>query len=165
MTKTKTDIHKIPVFNYGGKKVESIELNKDIFDGRVNKGLLYQVVTMYRANERQGSASTKTRANVAGSGKKPWRQKGTGRARVGSIRNPVWRGGGIIFGPHPRDYRYSLSATARKGAFISSLNARLNGGNVLAIEEEALKEPKARLVVEFLSALKIKEKTLIKKIK
>jgi len=161
MKKTKADIQKIPVYSPAGKKVELIELDKDIFNGRVNKSLLYQAVTMYRANEHRGTASTKTRDEVAGSGKKPWRQKGTGRARVGSIRNPVWRGGGIVFGPRPRDYRYSLPAVARRGAFISGLNARLAGGKVLAIEEENVNEPKARIVAGFLRTLKIREKTLI----
>ena len=108
MQKSDRQINKIPLFNAQGKKIDMLELNKDVFNGKANKVLLYQAITMYRANKRRSTASTKTRAEVRGGGKKPWRQKGTGRARFGSIRNPLWRGGGVAFGPHPRDFKYNL---------------------------------------------------------
>jgi len=158
---TKTDIQRIPLYDSNGKKSGTMELNKDVFSGKVNKSLLYQVLVMYRANQRKGTASTKTRGDVRGAGKKPWRQKGTGRARVGSIRNPVWRGGGIAFGPHPRDFRYSLPKKMRKIAFVSSLNAKLKSGKILGVTDLALDEPKTKKISAFLSALGISAKVLL----
>ena len=154
--KSSKEINKIDLFSSNGKRTDSIELNKDIFNGRCNEALLYQSVLMYRANQRAGTASTKTRADVRGGGKKPWRQKGTGRARFGSIRNPIWRGGGIAFGPHPRDFRYSMPKKMKKAAFISSLNAKLKSGRVSAIEDVELSEPKTKKVAELLKGIKVK---------
>jgi len=159
--KSKEQVNRIPLFDSKGKKAGTLDLNKDIFTGVYNKSLLYQVLVMYRANQRKGTASTKTRGDVRGAGKKPWRQKGTGRARVGSIRNPVWRGGGIAFGPHPRDFRYSLPKKMRKIAFVSSLNAKLKSGKILGVTDLALDEPKTKKISAFLSALGISAKVLL----
>jgi len=151
----------IAVYNTEGKQVEKIELNKAVFDGIVNNELLYQVVKMYQSNRRQGTASTKTRGEVSGGGAKPWRQKGTGRARVGSIRNPLWKGGGVVFGPHPRDFGYSLSKKIRLGALRSSINDRLNSGNVIIIDQIKLENLKTKEVARILKKLKIEDKALI----
>jgi len=160
-TKSKEQINRIPLFNSGGKREGALDLDKGIFTGKCNKSLLYQVLVMYRANQRKGTASTKTRGDVSGAGKKPWRQKGTGRARVGSIRNPVWRGGGIAFGPHPRDFKYSLPRKMRKKAFISSLNAKLESGKILGVTDLAMDKPKTKNITAFLSALGISAKVLL----
>lgn len=155
----KTDnvqINKIPLFDSKGKKAETIELNKEVFNGKFNEALLYQAILMYRANQRKGTVSTKRRGEVRGGGKKPWRQKGTGRARAGSIRSPLWRGGGIIFGPHPRSFRYSLPKNIKRGAFISSLNAKLRDGQIFAIENLSVDEPKTKKMAALLKELKIK---------
>lgn len=154
-------INKIPLFSSGGKKLDSMELNKDVFNGKSNNALLYQLLRMYNANKRRGTASTKTRGEVRGSGKKPWKQKGTGRARVGSKRNPIWRGGGIAFGPHPRDFRYSVPKRMKRKAFISSLNAKLKAGKVVAIEDLVLENPKTKNVSGLLKSLNITEKVLL----
>jgi len=155
------DINKIPLCDSKGKKVGTLELSGDVFSGRYNESLLYQAIRMYRANQRKGNASTKTRGDVRGGGKKPWRQKGTGRARFGSIRNPIWRGGGIAFGPHPRDFRYSLPKKMRKNAFFSSLNAKLKSGQLLAVEDVNLSEPKTKILNERLKGLNLKETSLL----
>lgn len=159
--KDNKQINKILMFDSSGKKsAETLELDKDLFDGKVNKVLLYQAISMYRANQRRGTASTKTRAEVRGGGKKPWRQKGTGRARFASIRNPVWRGGGIAFGPHPRDFRYSLPKKMKRSAFIASLNAKLKSGKMLGVGEISLDEPKTREVTAILKKMNIKARAL-----
>jgi large subunit ribosomal protein L4 len=94
----------LPIYNTQGEQLESVKLDSAVFDGTVNQDVIYQAVNAFRANQRVGLAATKTRGEVSGGGKKPWKQKGTGRARVGSIRSPLWRHGGVIFGPHPRDF-------------------------------------------------------------
>lgn len=135
-------------------------LNPKIFDGRVNKAVLYQVVKMYEANKRQGTASSKTRAAVAGGGRKPWRQKGTGRARAGSIRSPLWKGGGVVFGPHPRDYSYGLPQNIRREALRSSLNSKYNEKAILVLDEVKIDRPKTKEFKKILSSLKLNEKAL-----
>jgi len=155
------EIAKIPLFSSKGKKLESLELDKSVFNGKPNESLLYQAVLMYRANQRRGTASTKTRADVRGGGKKPWRQKGTGRARFGSIRNPLWRGGGIAFGPHPRDFRYSLPKKLKRNAFISGLNAKLKDGHIIAIESIELDSPKTKHIAGLLKSLNVTEGVLL----
>ncbi|MFH1655579.1 MAG: 50S ribosomal protein L4 [Candidatus Omnitrophota bacterium] len=151
----------VAVYNTEGKQIEKIELNKNVFDGAVNNDLLYQVVKMYQSNKRQGTVSTKTRGEVSGGGAKPWRQKGTGRARVGSIRNPLWKGGGVVFGPHPRDFSYSLSQKIRSGALRSSINARLNSQDVIIIDEIKIDNMKTKEIAKILKKLKIDNKALI----
>ena len=154
-------VDNITVYNQEGKQVEKIELNKDIFDGIVNSDLLYQVVKMYHANKRQGTASTKTRGEVSGGGKKPWRQKHTGRARAGSIRSPLWKGGGVVFGPHPREFNYSLSKKIRLGALKSSMNAKLNSEDLVIIDKIHLDNLKTKEFGKILNNLKIEDKAII----
>jgi large subunit ribosomal protein L4 len=140
-------------FSASGEPGDAFELPEDLFDGIVNEAALHQVVKAYLANQRQGTASTKTRAEVSGGGKKIWKQKGTGRARQGSIRAPHWRHGGIVFGPRPRSYNQDvprkLKALARRSAF----NTRALNGQVAVIERFALDAPKTRHVVELLEKL------------
>lgn len=151
----------IQVYNIKGQSVRKIELDKDIFNGEVNEAILHQVVRMYEANQRQGTASTKTRSDVRGGGKKPWKQKGTGRARAGTIRSPLWRGGGIVFGPHPRDYSYSVPKSVKRLALISSLNAKLNDKNIIIIDDIKLDKPKTKEFNVVLRNIKAEKKPLL----
>ncbi len=144
-----------------GKKAGEIKLSEELFDQDINKAVLHQAMVMYQANKRSGTASTKTRKEVRGGGKKPWRQKGTGRARTGSIRNPVWRGGGIIFGPHPRDYSYNMPSGTKKAALKSSLNAKLASDALHVLDKVELAEPKTKLFQKVLDNLKIKASALV----
>ncbi|MFH1996617.1 MAG: 50S ribosomal protein L4 [Candidatus Omnitrophota bacterium] len=149
------------MLNSDGKKVETIELDKGVFNGEVNKGVLHQAVVMYNANTRRGTASTKTISDVRGGGKKPWKQKGTGRARVSSIRSPLWVGGGVVFGPHPRDYRYRAPKQVLRHALASSLNAKLNEKNFIAVDAITVDEPKTKNFKKILTSLKAERKTLV----
>ncbi len=135
-------------------------LDPEIFNGEVNKAVLYQVIRMYQANKRQGTADTKTRANVRGGGRKPWKQKGTGRARAGSIRSPLWKGGGTIFGPHPRDYSYNLSKKIRTQALTASLNSKYNSNELLVVDNVAVDKPKTKEFKKILVSLKLNQKSL-----
>jgi len=146
----------LPVYNTEGKEIDKINLDPHVFDGEINEGVLYQTVVNYRANQRGGLASTKTRGEVSGGGKKPWRQKGTGRARVGSIRSPLWKGGGVVFGPHNRDYSYNLARKIKLSALKSSLNAKLKENNLFLINEIKIDKPKTKEVVNIF--LNLKEK-------
>lgn len=126
---------KLVVYNKEGKESGSVDLPKDIFDDQVNQDVIHQAILMYNASLRQGNASTKERGAISGGGKKPFKQKGTGRARAGSSRSPLWRKGGVVFGPHPRDFGYSLPKKIRRIALIESLKARLNEKKLLCIED------------------------------
>ncbi len=150
----------IPLFNMTGKEVGKFQLDKELFNGRVDKGVLYQAVRMYEANRRQGNASTKTRGDVSGGGKKPWRQKGTGRARAGSTRSPLWRHGGSVFGPHPRDYYYQIPKKVKRLALLSVLNSKMNDEKMIGMEDVTIQEPKTRKMKALLGALKLEGKTL-----
>ena len=150
----------VKIFDSKGKSAGEFALDKTVFSGHVNKSVLYQAVLMYNANRRQGNASTKTRGDVSGGGKKPWRQKGTGRARAGSSRSPLWRGGGAIFGPHPRDYRYAIPKKVKKLAFLSSMNLKLNEDKVKGLESFKLDDPKTKHVRSIIDALKLGGKIL-----
>ncbi len=143
----KPDIkEELPVYNFlDGKEVKSVKLNEKIFDGDVNKPLLHQLIIKYQASKRAGTASTKTRGEVSGGGKKPWRQKGTGRARAGSIRSPVWKGGGAVFGPHQRDYSYTIPRKARALALKSALNVKLRAGELFLVEDIKLPQPRTNV--------------------
>lgn len=159
----KTAVKKIgavPMYNSKGKEVGKFELDKELFTGEVNKGVLYQFILMYNANQRGGNASTKTRSDVSGGGKKPWRQKGTGRARAGSNRSPLWRGGGKVFGPHPRDFHYDIPKKIKKVALLSSLNAKVLDEKLIGIESVELAEAKTKQFQAILNALKLKGKSL-----
>ncbi len=153
-------ISAVPIYNCKGKEVGSFELDKELFTGEVNKGAIYQFVLMYNANQRRGTASTKTRSDVSGGGKKPWRQKGTGRARAGSNRSPLWRGGGKVFGPHPRDFHYDIPKKIKKLAFLSSLNSKVLDEKLIGIESVDMAEPKTKQFQAILDALKLKGKSL-----
>ncbi len=149
------------LYSASGEPGESVELPRDLFDGVVNEAALHQVVKAYLANQRQGTASTKTRGEVRGGGRKVWRQKGTGRARQGSIRAPHWRGGGVVFGPRPRDYRQDvpkkLKALARRSAF----NTRARADQVALIEGFQLDAPKTRHVVDLLGRIGVAERKVL----
>ena len=151
----------VPIYNINGQSVGKMELDKKIFNGEVNKAVLYQIVKMHEANLRHGNASTKTRSDVSGGGKKPWKQKGTGRARAGTIRSPLWRGGGIVFGPHPRDYSYSLPKAVKRLALISSLNSKLNDKELIVVDDIKISKPKTKEIVAALRNLKAEERPLL----
>ncbi len=145
----------LPIYNQEGKEVDSLKLNSTVFDGKINTDALYQAVNAYRANQRKGLASTKTRGDVSGGGRKPWRQKGTGRARVGSIRSPLWRHGGVTFGPHPRDFSYKLPSKIKTLALKSSLNVKVKENNLLILDRINLEKPKTKEALRIFSNLKI----------
>ncbi len=145
----------LPIFNAEGKEVDSIKLNHSVFDGVVNEAAMYQAVNAYRANQRKGLAATKTRGEVSGGGKKPWKQKGTGRARVGSTRSPLWRHGGVVFGPHPRDFSYVIPSKIRSLALKSSLNAKLKDNNIIILDSLKLDKPKVKDALKVFSNLKL----------
>ncbi len=133
----------------------------DMFDGAVHEGALYHAVRAYLSNQRQGTHSTKTRAEVSGGRSKPWRQKGTGRARAGTTRAAQWRGGGIVFGPRPRSYRIELPRRVKQLAKRSALNARANDGALYVIDELAFEEPKTRNMVDLLEKLGLGDKKVL----
>lgn len=146
----------LPVYNTEGKQIDTFKVDRNIFDGAVNTDVLYQAVVAYRASQRRGMASTKTMGEVSGGGRKPWRQKGTGRARVGSIRSPLWRHGGVVFGPHPRDFSYTLPVKIKKLALRSSLNAKINENNVIVLDSLKMEKPKTKEALGIISNLKVK---------
>lgn len=151
---------KVAVYNMEGKQVGELELNDAIFGVEVNEDLMHKVVVSQLANRRQGTAAVKTRGLVRGGGRKPWRQKGTGRARQGSIRSPQWVGGGVVFGPTPRDYSYRLPKKARRAALKSALSAKVAAGNIVVLDELSVKEPKTKIMVNMFKALNA-EKPLV----
>jgi large subunit ribosomal protein L4 len=138
-----------------GKEVDSVKLNPAVFDGIINTEAMHQAVTAYRANQRKGLAATKTRGEVSGGGKKPWKQKGTGRARVGSTRSPLWRHGGVTFGPHPRDFSYTLPDKIKKAALKSSLNAKVKENNLIVLENFKLENSKTKEALKVFTHLKV----------
>lgn len=145
----------VAVVNTNGERVGEIELSEDIFGQPVNEAVLHEVVVMHLANRRRGTHDTKTRAEVRGGGRKPWRQKGTGRARHGSIRSPIWRGGGIVFGPHPRDYSYSVPKKVKRVALKSALSAKVKEGKLIVLDTLTLAEPKTREMIGVIDNLKV----------
>lgn len=145
----------LPIYSIEGKEIDKIKLDAAIFDGDINRAAIYQAVVAYRAGQRKGLAATKTRGEVSGGGIKPWKQKGTGRARVGSIRSPLWRHGGVIFGPHPRDFGYSLPAKIKTVALKASLRAKIKENNLLVLEGFSLGAPKTKDAHGILQNLKI----------
>ncbi len=146
---------KIRVLDQSGKKVSEMAAPKEIFTYPVKEHLLYEAVVNYRANQRRGTASTKTRGEVSGGGRKPWRQKGTGRARAGSIRSPLWKKGGVTFGPKPRNYSYSIPKKAKRNALKSALSMKLADDQLLILKTLELKEPKTKEGAKILEALKL----------
>ena len=156
---------KIDVVNAENKKVGSLDLKDEIFGGRIKTDLIHESVVRLNAAERRGTHATKTRAMVSGSGKKPWRQKGTGRARVGEIRNPLWRKGGTVFGPQPRSYEYQLPKKVEKGALRAALTQKLRDGEVTVVDALSVAEIKTKAAVEMLRRLGVDGKALLVDIK
>jgi len=152
---------RVAMYNINGDQVGEIDLKEDIFGIAVHQQALHDVVTMQLAGRRQGTHDTKTRAEVSGGGRKPYRQKGTGRARHGSIRSPIWRGGGIVFGPHPRKYGYRIPKKVRRLAMKSALSSKVEGGTIVVLEELKLNVPKTKDMVKILNNLKVDNKALV----
>lgn len=148
----------LPIYNTEGKEVDSVKLDAHIFDGTVNTASMYQVINAYRANQRRGLAATKTRGEVSGGGKKPWRQKGTGRARAGSTRSPLWRHGGVVFGPHPRDFSFTLPKKLSKFALRSAINEKIKQNNLIVLDTLEIGSPKTKEASRIFSNLKINPK-------
>ncbi len=151
----------IDVVNAENKKVGSVTLNDEVFGGRVKTDLIHESVVRLNAAERRGTVATKTRAMVSGSGKKPWRQKGTGRARVGEIRNPLWRGGGTVFGPQPRSYAYQLPKKVERGALRAALMEKLQGGSLIIVDALTASEIKTQAAAGVLKAIGVTGKALL----
>ena len=152
---------KIDVYNMKGKKVSDVELNDNVFGIEPNEAIVHSVLVNYLANQRQGTQSTKTRSEVSGGGRKPWRQKGTGRARQGSIRAPQWVKGGIALGPKPRSYKYTVNKKERRLAIRSVLSSKVLENNLVVLDKAEMKEIKTQAMVKTLENLKVTGKTLI----
>ena len=151
----------VDIIDLSNKKVGTLDLADAVFGAPVNENLLYEAVRHYLAGVRGGNAKTKTRHEVAGSGKKLWRQKGTGRARMGSIRSPLWRHGGTTHGPQPRSYAYHLPRKMQLGALRSALSAKLRDGELRVVQEFAITEPKSKLIRKALDAVEAKRTVLL----
>ncbi len=151
----------LDVVDSQNEKIGSLELNDEVFGGRVNTGVIWEAVVHQLACEHRGTHATKTRGRVSGSGKKPWRQKGTGRARVGEIRNPLRRGGGTVFGPQPRSYAYRLPKKVIRGALRHALTQKFKDAVVVVADELAVEEPRTRHAAELLERFDVKGKTLL----
>ena len=152
---------KVQVFDNSGNPLEDISLPEERFGGKVRRELLRDTIIMHEANHRRGTASTKTRGEVKGGGRKPWKQKHTGRARAGDIRSPVWKGGGVVFGPRPRDYSFSIHRKAKKVALQSAILSRLIDNEVVLIDKLALDSPSTKKLANILKCLEIRESCLI----
>jgi len=152
---------KIDVVNNENAKIGSVDVSDDVFGGRVNSDLVWESVVQANAAERRGTHQTKNRANVQGSGKKPWRQKGTGRARVGSIRNPLWRHGGTVFGPQPRSYEYTLPKKVERGALRAALAQKIQRGELLVVDALGVSEVKTKAAAELLAGLGVTGKAVL----
>ncbi|OKZ77519.1 MAG: 50S ribosomal protein L4 [Clostridium sp. 27_14] len=152
---------KVDVYDMKGKKVSDVELAESVFGIEPNEAIVHSVLVNYLANQRQGTQSTKTRAEVRGGGKKPWRQKGTGRARQGSIRAPQWIKGGIALGPKPRSYSYTVNKKERRLALKSILSSKVTENELTVVDKLEVKEIKTKTMVKALADLKVEGKTLI----
>jgi large subunit ribosomal protein L4 len=152
---------KLDIVNGNNETVGAVDLKDEIFGGRVKAGLIWEAVVQENASERRGTHATKNRALVSGSGKKPWRQKGTGRARVGEIRNPLWRKGGTVFGPMPRSYAYALPKKVRSGALLAALAQKLKDGAVIVVDRLESEDRKTKSTAEMLERIGARGKTLV----
>jgi len=152
---------KLDIVNVNNDKVGDLELNDELFGGRVQTDLIWEAVVQENAAGRRGTHATKNRARVSGSGKKPWRQKGTGRARVGEIRNPLWRKGGTVFGPQPRSYAYQLPKKVQRGALKAALAQKLQDGSVKVVDALELAEARTKLAAEMFARLGVHGRTLV----
>lgn len=151
----------VKVFNMSGSEVGSIELNDSIFAVEVNESVMHQAVVQYLANQRQGTQSALTRSEVRGGGRKPWRQKGTGRARQGSIRSPQWTGGGVVFAPKPRDYSFKLNKKVKRLALKSALTTKVNENKLVVIDQIALDEIKTKTMANVLKAVNVNKALVV----
>ena len=151
----------LDVVNKENLKVGSVELNDEVFGGRVKTDLIWESVVQQNAAERRGTHHTKNRSAVSGSGKKPWRQKGTGRARVGSIRNPLWRHGGTVFGPQPRGYDFKLPKKVERGALRAAIAQKLKDGDLVVVDALAASEVKTKAAVELLKRFGVTGKAVL----
>jgi large subunit ribosomal protein L4 len=151
----------IDIVNSNNEKVGALELSDDVFGGRIKSDLIWSAVVQENASARRGTHATKNRALVSGSGKKPWRQKGTGRARVGEIRNPLWRKGGTVFGPQPRSYEYDLPKKVKRGALLAALAQKLNDGAVIVVDRLESSDRKTKSTADLLKRLGATGKTLV----
>lgn len=152
---------RVALFKQDGTQAGDIELNETVFSIEPNEHVLHQAVVMQQASLRQGTHAVKNRSEVRGGGRKPWRQKGTGRARQGSIRSPQWVGGGTVFGPTPRSYSYKLPKKVRRLALKSALSSKVKEENLVVLESLAMDAPKTKEVIKMLGALNVNEKVLI----
>jgi large subunit ribosomal protein L4 len=151
----------VKIKNLKNEEIGELELSDAVFDAPLNKPLIYEAVKNYLANQRAGTSATKTRGNTSGSGKKLWRQKGTGRARISSLRSPLWKGGGNVHGPHPRDWSYQVPRKVRRGAMRSVLSERLREGGLVVVESFEVESHKTKDFVDTLAGLGLDRKTLI----
>jgi large subunit ribosomal protein L4 len=151
----------IPVRDRNNKSVGEVEVASSVFDRNVKRSLLHEAVVQYRAGTRQGTHSTKDRSEVSGGGRKPWRQKGTGRARVGSTRNPIWRKGGVAFGPKPRDYSYSIGRQKQRHALQMALTVKQRDEQIVVVDSLDIEAPKTKEVVKMLAGLELDGRVLI----
>ena len=152
---------KIDVFDKTGKSVEKMELSESVFGVKPNEALLSQYLRILDSNQRQGTSATKTRSEVSGGGRKPWRQKGTGRARHGSIRSPIWVGGGISHGPQPKDWSLTFPKKMKRQAVVSALSLKQENKQLKVLNDLSFKKPKTKEMVEILENLKLRGKTLL----
>lgn len=152
---------KVALYNVSGEQIGDIELSDDIFGIEVNTHVMYEAVKAYLANQRQGTQSAKTRSEVRGGGRKPWRQKGTGRARQGSIRSPQWKGGGVVFAPKPRDYSIRLPKKVKRLALKSAFSSKVESNEIIVVDELNLMTPKTKDMIRILDNLKVGKKALI----
>lgn len=151
----------VAVFNMEGKEVGSLELNDAVFGVKINEHLVHMAVVQQLANNRQGTQKAKTRSEVSGGGRKPWRQKGTGHARQGSIRAPQWTGGGVVFAPTPRDYSFKLNKKEKRAALKSALTSRVNDNKFIVVDELKMEEIKTKKFQEVLNNLKVSKALVV----
>ncbi|MCI5674713.1 MAG: 50S ribosomal protein L4 [Ezakiella sp.] len=152
---------KIKVLNMKGEELREIELAEELFAQAISEAAVHQAVVNHLANRRQGTQSTKTRSEVRGGGRKPWKQKGRGSARQGSIRSPQWKGGGVVFAPKPRDYSYKLPKSTRRTALKSALTDKFEGGNLVVVDEIKFDAPKTREMIAFLNNIKANKPLIV----
>ena len=152
---------KLAVYNSNGKEIGSVSINSDFVKKRVNKRVLYHAVNSYLASQHRGTHKTKKRDEVRGGGKKPWKQKGTGRARTGSIRNPLWRGGGVIFGPVVRSYAYSIPHKAKRVALLEAIRSKIQSEFFVVYDSISLGKPKTKDMASVIKSLKLGKKCLV----
>lgn len=152
---------KLDIIKTDGKKAGTLDVNTDVFDGTVKETLFHELVTMQMANRRAGTASTKGRSEVKGSGAKPWRQKGTGRARAGRRSSPIWRHGGVTFGPKPRDYSYSVPKKVKAAALVSAIALKIRDNKIKVFEKLEIADSKSKLLAAFLKKQKIENALIV----